>query len=150
MQGRQEVGLATRHLTAFIEGNPVGTLLQDEKGLVYFHFNPGYDAPRCRSRFQSPPARTGKPKWFPPHGASSRQRGGSQGRGRNALVAPMYDVASGLAYEGMRRRGRLAAEIPGRPASVFDEHASVPGMDELRRQLEQPVVENCEATLSLL
>jgi len=60
------------------------------------------------------------------------------------------DVASGLAYEGMRRRGRRAAEIPGRPASVFDEHASVPGMDELRRQLEQPVVENCEATLSLL
>lgn len=45
MQGRQEVSLATRHLTAFIEGNPVGTLLQDEKGLVYFHYNPGYDGP---------------------------------------------------------------------------------------------------------
>lgn len=75
---------------------------------------------------------------------------GSTGRGRNALVAPMYDVASGLDYEGMRRRGRRAAEIPGRPASVIDEHASVPGMDKLRRHLEQPVVENCEATLSLL
>ena len=57
--------MATRHLTAFIEGNPVGTLLQDEKGLIYFHYNPGYDGPRCRSRFQSPPASTGKPKWSP-------------------------------------------------------------------------------------
>lgn len=116
------------------------------------------------------------------------------GRGRDALVAPMYDVASGLAYEGMRRKGRLAMaiggencfarvgrgavktyaavaheacegvteetclaimsrlakEIPGRLASVFDEYASVPGMDELRSHLEQPVVENCEATLRLL
>ena len=106
----------------------------------------------------------------------------------------MYDVASGLAYEGMRRKGRLAmaiggenrfarvgrgavktyaavaheacedvteetclaimgrlaTEIPGCLASVFDEHASVPGMDELRSHLEQPVVENCETTLRLL
>ena len=46
--------------------------------------------------------------------------------------------------------GRLATEIPGCLASVFDEHASVPGMDELRSHLEQPVVENCETTLRLL
>lgn len=38
MQRKQEVSMATRHLTAFIEGNPVGTLLQDEKGLIYFHY----------------------------------------------------------------------------------------------------------------
>lgn len=35
------------------------------------------------------------------------------GRGRNAAVAPMYDVASGLAYENLRRKGRLAMAIGG-------------------------------------
>lgn len=116
------------------------------------------------------------------------------GSGHNALIAPMYDVASGLAYEGMRRKGRLAMaiggenrfgrvgrtaiktyaaaahaacmdvteetclaimsrlaeEIPSRLASVFDEHADIPGMDKLRSHLERPIIENCEATLRLL
>lgn len=31
----------------------------------------------------------------------------------DALLAPMYDVASGLAYEGLRRKGRLAMAIGG-------------------------------------
>ena len=31
----------------------------------------------------------------------------------NALLAPLYDVASGLAYEGLRRKGRLAMAIGG-------------------------------------
>ena len=35
------------------------------------------------------------------------------GHGHNAAVAPMYDVASGLAYESLRRRGRLAMAIGG-------------------------------------
>ena len=111
-----------------------------------------------------------------------------------ALLAPLYDVASGLAYESLRRKGRLAMaiggenrfgrvgrtaiktyaaaahaacmdvteetclaimsrlaeEIPSRLASVFDEHADIPGMDKLRSHLERPIIENCEATLRLL
>ena len=35
------------------------------------------------------------------------------GNGRNAALAPMYDVASGLAYENLRRKGRLAMAIGG-------------------------------------
>lgn len=35
------------------------------------------------------------------------------GLGRNAGLAPMYDVASGLAYERMRRRARLAMSVGG-------------------------------------
>ena len=35
------------------------------------------------------------------------------GSGRNAVLAPMYDVASGLAYENLRRKGRLAMAIGG-------------------------------------
>lgn len=35
------------------------------------------------------------------------------GNGRNAVLAPMYDVASGLAYENLRRKGRLAMAIGG-------------------------------------
>lgn len=31
----------------------------------------------------------------------------------DALLAPLYDVASGLAYEGLRRKGRLAMAIGG-------------------------------------
>jgi serine/threonine-protein kinase HipA len=31
----------------------------------------------------------------------------------NVLLAPLYDVASGLAYEGLRRKGRLAMAIGG-------------------------------------
>lgn len=33
--------------------------------------------------------------------------------GGSALIAPMYDVASGLAYDSLRRRGRLAMSIGG-------------------------------------
>ena len=47
------------------------------------------------------------------------------GKGTNAALAPMYDVASGLAYESMRRRARLAmtprwrrrSPMPGYPRS---------------------------------
>lgn len=35
------------------------------------------------------------------------------GKGTNAALAPMYDVASGLAYESMRRRARLAMSVGG-------------------------------------
>lgn len=35
------------------------------------------------------------------------------GRGGSAVIARMYDVASGLAYEAMRRKGRLAMSIGG-------------------------------------
>lgn len=35
------------------------------------------------------------------------------GADNNAILAPMYDVASGLAYERFRRRGRLAMSIGG-------------------------------------
>lgn len=35
------------------------------------------------------------------------------GRGGSAMLAPMYDVASGLAYERMRRKARLAMSIGG-------------------------------------
>lgn len=35
------------------------------------------------------------------------------GKGGDALLAPLYDVASGLAYEGLRRKGRLAMAIGG-------------------------------------
>ncbi len=35
------------------------------------------------------------------------------GEGRDALVAPLYDVASGLAYDELRRKARLAMSIGG-------------------------------------
>lgn len=35
------------------------------------------------------------------------------GKGTNAALAPMYDVASGLAYERMRRKARLAMSVGG-------------------------------------
>lgn len=35
------------------------------------------------------------------------------GKGTNAALAPMYDVASDLAYERMRRRARLAMSVGG-------------------------------------
>lgn len=35
------------------------------------------------------------------------------GRGRNAAITPMYDAASGLTYENLRRKGRLAMAIGG-------------------------------------
>ena len=35
------------------------------------------------------------------------------GENGDTLLAPLYDVASGLAYEGLRRRGRLAMAIGG-------------------------------------
>lgn len=35
------------------------------------------------------------------------------GAGGNALLAPLYDVASGLAYENARHKGRLAMAVGG-------------------------------------
>lgn len=122
------------------------------------------------------------------------------GLGRNAGLAPMYDVASGLAYERLRRRLRLAMsvggenrvgrigagaleryvgagdpefaalldragltlascralmadlaqEVPVAMAEVFEESAGVPGADELREHLLEPVVATCRRTLASL
>lgn len=35
------------------------------------------------------------------------------GKSNDAVIAPLYDVASGLAYDRLRRRGRLAMSIGG-------------------------------------
>lgn len=57
------------------------------------------------------------------------------GRGE-ALLAPMYDVASGLAYEGMRRKGRLAMAVGGENRfgrvgrGAVERYAGLPGMAE--------------------
>lgn len=122
-----------------------------------------------------------------------------QGDGQ-ALLAPMYDVASGLAYEGMARKGRLAMAIGGENRfgrvgkgaiarfaakgnevtkermalagldatgclelmahlaeavptameSVFEEGIDIPGMEELREHMLEPVKENCQRSLALL
>ena len=122
------------------------------------------------------------------------------GAGGAAMLAPMYDVASGLAYENLRRRLRLAMsvggenrvgrvgadaleryvgaedpkfaalldragltlescralmadlaqEIPVSMAEVFEESAGIPGADELREHLLEPVAANCRQTLALL
>lgn len=122
------------------------------------------------------------------------------GLGRNAGLAPMYDVASGLAYERLRWRLRLAMsvggenrvgrigagaleryvgagdpefaalldragltlescralmadlaqEVPVAMAEVFEESAGVPGADELREHLLEPVVATCRRTLASL
>lgn len=116
------------------------------------------------------------------------------GQNGDAMLARMYDVASGFAYDRLRRHGRLAMviggenrfgrvgsgaleryaqsgpfeqfglgvascralmmdlaqEIPISLAEVFDEYATIPGMNELRERLEPPIIENCERTLALL
>ena len=122
------------------------------------------------------------------------------GLGNNAGLAPMYDVASGLAYEKLRRRLRLAMsvggenrvgrigagalerymgvgdpelaalldracltlkscralmadlaqEIPVSMEEVFEESAGLPGADELREHLLEPVAANCRRALALL
>lgn len=122
------------------------------------------------------------------------------GAGGAAMLAPMYDVASGLAYEKLRRRMRLAMsvggenrvgrvgagaleryvgvgdpklaalldragltlascralmadlaqEIPVSMEEVFEESADLPGADELREHLLEPVAANCRRTLALL
>ena len=122
------------------------------------------------------------------------------GLGNNAGLAPMYDVASGLAYENLRRRMRLAMsvggenrvgrvgagaleryvgagdpklaalldragltlassralmadlaqEVPVAMEEVFEESAGIPGADELREHLLEPVSANCRRTLALL
>ena len=116
------------------------------------------------------------------------------------MLAPMYDVASGLAYDSLRRRMRLAMsvggenrvgrvgagaleryvgagdsklaalldragltlascralmadlaqEVPVSMAEVFEESAGIPGADELREHLLEPVSANCRRTLALL
>ncbi len=131
------------------------------------------------------------------HAKNYSLRLSSQG---SASLAPMYDVASALAYEGMTRTGRLAmavggenrfgrvgsgaigryatgdsdavrasmeaagldvaacTDIMGRLAErvprgmerVFEQDAHIPGMDELRKHLLQPVVRNCAQTMALL
>ena len=122
------------------------------------------------------------------------------GAGGAAMLAPMYDVASGLAYERLRSRLRLAMsvggenrvgrvgagaleryvgagdpklaalleragltlascralmadlaqEIPVSMTEVFEESAGIPGADELREHLLEPVAANCRRTLALL
>lgn len=122
------------------------------------------------------------------------------GGGGAAMLAPMYDVASGLAYERLRRRLRLAMsvggenrvgrigagaleryvgaddpelaalldragltlascralmtdlaqEVPVAMAEVFEESTVLPGADELREHLLEPVAANCRRTLALL
>mgnify|MGYP002624660717 CR=1 FL=1 len=117
-----------------------------------------------------------------------------------AKLAPMYDVASALAYQGMERAGRLAMAIGGENRfgrvgegairryvkargkkvaetlvsngltvdwclkcmtqlaqriplameQVFEDEALLPGMDELRAHLLEPVRRNCNRTLDLL
>lgn len=55
----------------------------------------------------------------------------------SALLARMYDVASGLAYEGMRRHGRLAMSIGGENRfgrvglGALRRYAEVAGLDKL-------------------
>lgn len=54
------------------------------------------------------------------------------GPGRDALIAPMYDVASGLAYESFRHKGRLAMAIGGENRfgrvgrGAIERHAALP------------------------
>ena len=97
----------------------------------------------------------------------------------------MYDVASGLAYENLRRRLRLAMSVGGENRvgrigagalerymgaddpelaalldragltlvameEVFEESVDLPGSDELREHLLEPVSVNCRRTLALL
>ena len=56
------------------------------------------------------------------------------GEGRDALLAPMYDVASGLAYESLRRKGRLAMAVGGENrfgrvgAGAITRYSELPGM----------------------
>ncbi len=57
--------------------------------------------------------------------------------GPDALVAPLYDVASGLAYDTLRRKGRLAMSIGGEnrfgrmSASALERFAHNGGIEEL-------------------
>lgn len=126
----------------------------------------------------------------------------SLGLSGNGVVklAPMYDVASALAYQGMERTGRLAMAIGGEnrfgrvgrgaigryagahdtklataldecgitqstciecmaqlaqrvPMAmerVFEDEVGLPGLDELRTHLLEPVQRNCARTLALL
>lgn len=56
------------------------------------------------------------------------------GTGRDALLAPMYDVASGLAYESLRRKGRLAMAVGGENrfgrvgSGAITRYSELPGM----------------------
>ena len=114
--------------------------------------------------------------------------------GPSALIAPLYDVASGLAYDALRRKGRLAMSIGGENrfgqmssqalgrfvrnggidelgfdrawctdamamladrildslGKVFDNEAHIPGCDDLRAHLEDPIVNNCKTILAQL
>ena len=92
------------------------------------------------------------------------------GKGTNAALAPMYDVASGLAYERMGDPALeaaltdaglsekfcfatmmdLAYEVPICMEDIMDEYADLPGMADLREHMLGPVRENCQRTLDLI